>query len=489
MKMLNLSMGLLVVLIFTSSCSDFLENPTPAQSLDAESAFTTAADIQTALIGTYNALQTSDFGSTGLAINDNVLSDNAEWRGSFPSYVDMFNRQLTPDNGEVEGLWEAGYEVINSTSLILRALDNSNDPALTADVANDLRGQALFLRGLSYFELTRAFAQPYGASSSADIGIPIVTEGTLVSGEITFPARATVEESYNQAISDLTEAQNLLDNSGIPYFASSLAATAVLADIAFQQRDYARAAQLANTVIESDAALAASPEEPFVAENSAEIIFAVSNTVQDNPGVNGSLATFHHINGRGGDVIVNQDLLDNGYNAIIPMDQQDEAGDDDLVDLRFALLTSSADPNVINVEKYEDFANNADDNIIARVATYYLMRAEALVRTGGDRDEAIELLNAVRTRAIVRQDADGAQSDASDIVGFEADDFDNDDDLLEAIILERRVELAFERNRLNDLRRLMRDVRGLPFDDPSLVFPIPQRDLDANDQLVQNPGY
>jgi hypothetical protein len=127
--------------------------------------------------------------------------------------------------------------------------------------------------------------------------------------------------------------------------------------------------------------------------------------------------------------------------------------------------------------------------MLVRLATFYLMRAEALARTEGINQESLDLLNAIRTRAIRRVDSEGVQSDASDVISYEAADFADADELIEAIILERRVELAFEGNRIHDLRRLQRDVRGVAWDADVLVFPIPQREIDANDQLVQNPGY
>ncbi len=275
--------------------------------------------------------------------------------------------------------------------------------------------------------------------------------------------------------------------------ANATAATGYLAEIAFQQRRYADAAELAETVIDAGYALTASPEEPFVNEGSTEEIFAVVNTVQDNPGVNGSLATFHHVNGRGGDVIVSTDLFNNGYQATIDSDDLEaaDAAGDTLIDLRAALLISFNPNNSdINVEKYEDFANNADDLILVRLATFYLMRAEALARTVGVTEEAIMLLNAVHSRSVRLLDDEGMPVEDTDgLTTYEADDFDSPEEFIEAVILERRVELAFEGNRLHDLKRLMRSIRGLPFDDNMLVLPIPQRDLDANQMLVQNPGY
>jgi hypothetical protein len=62
---------------------------------------------------------------------------------------------------------------------------------------------------------------------------------------------------------------------------------------------------------------------------------------------------------------------------------------------------------------------------------------------------------------------------------------------LDDILMERRLELAFEGFKIHDLRRLHQSVGTLPFNDPKLLFPIPARELEANPKLKtqQNPGY
>lgn len=85
--------GLAVVLV--SACTSFIEEPNPEQSLPSSSAFALASDLQTALIGAYQSIQNSDMAGNGTALNANILSDNGTWQGSFPSYIDMSNRQLT----------------------------------------------------------------------------------------------------------------------------------------------------------------------------------------------------------------------------------------------------------------------------------------------------------------------------------------------------------------------------------------------------------
>lgn len=480
------------VALAMTSCADFLDDPQPAQSLPSSTAFQTAQDIENGLIGAYNAVQNSDLFGCNIVMSSDIMADNGEWRGSFPSFVDMYNQALTADNAEVAGIWREGYRAINHANLVLDALTFVNDPALTDDMANRLKGEALFIRAATHFEMVRYLGKPYGASSSTDPGIPIMATAVKSSDNITFPSRNTVAEVYNQVIADFQEAANLLPATKTYGRPSRFAALGYLAEIAFQQGDYPNAASLAADVMGGPFNLTDSPVDFFTNEGSAEEIWAVIHTAQDNPGVNGSLATFHHINGRGGDVVVSVDLQENGYSRIISASQAADlaAAGYTADDLRFSQLTSSAAPPTVNVEKYEGFTNNDDDAPIQRLAEYMLMRAEALARTSGVNDESLDLLNAIRTRAIrVVDGTGGVVPNGGDLISYSASDFANADELIEAIILERRVELAFEGNRFHDLVRLQRDVKGTAFDADKLRWPLPQRDLDANSNLTQNPGY
>ena len=60
---------------------------------------------------------------------------------------------------------------------------------------------------------------------------------------------------------------------------------------------------------------------------------------------------------------------------------------------------------------------------------------------------------------------------------------------LDIILAERERELSFEGHAIHDARRLKQNIGSLPYDDNTLVLPIPQRETDANPNLEQNPGY
>ncbi|NNV53826.1 RagB/SusD family nutrient uptake outer membrane protein [Limnovirga soli] len=117
-----------------------------------------------------------------------------------------------------------------------------------------------------------------------------------------------------------------------------------------------------------------------------------------------------------------------------------------------------------------DNANN--DYVYYRYADVLLMKAEALLRSGGNAGDALALVNQVRTRS-------GAAALGSVSV----------DQLLD----ERGREFYWEGMRKQDLIRFgkfLQPWQEKPSDDPKyLWFPIPNQQLSANPNLVQNPGY
>ncbi len=118
-----------------------------------------------------------------------------------------------------------------------------------------------------------------------------------------------------------------------------------------------------------------------------------------------------------------------------------------------------------------------NDFHIIRLADIYLMKAEALVRQGQDNAEATRLVNVIRAR------------------GYGNDSHNYASVTLKEVELERKLELAWEANARQDCIRFgtFQDARWVK---PSTkgkdhlnIFPIPQTAWQANDKLVQNPGY
>ncbi|MEO1517369.1 MAG: RagB/SusD family nutrient uptake outer membrane protein [Bacteroidota bacterium] len=489
-KIKMLTAVLAITMMF--SCESFLEDPQPSQSLPSSTAFTKGSDVLTGLIGAYNYLQDSDVGGTNFTMIPDIMTENGDWRGSFTSYQDISQFKMTADNGEIENMWRDGYRSINAANLVIEASQSVEDAGFTVAQRNQYRGEGLFIRAAIHFEMVRFYGKPYGSTSSSDPGISLMVAAVEDVTDITFPERSSVEAVYSQCEIDLQEAVTLLEGFSERGRASSNAAKCYLAEIAFMKRDYPTAATLASEVIGSgDYELTAEPADFFVNEGSSEEIFTVVHTTQDNPGVNGSLPTFHNEDGRGGDVVYSQDLLENGFGKVITADQQtaiDGAGGT-VRDMRLVQLSDTT-AGITFIEKYEDPVTNADDAPIWRLAELMLMRAEARARTEGINMGSVNLLNRVRTRSLRVVDGDGnLLANSDELVSFQESDFADANELIEAIILERRVELCFEGNHFHDLMRLGRSAKGLAPDADKLRFPIPQTALDANSGLMQNPGY
>ena len=151
------------------------------------------------------------------------------------------------------------------------------------------------------------------------------------------------------------------------------------------------------------------------------------------------------------------------------------------------VASSNASDTDLRVNKYEDAENEADNTPVFRYAEILLSNAEANVRENGRSQGALDLLNEVRNRSIRVEDELGLPVDNA--ASYELADFTTDQEMIDAILLERRVELAFEGYAFHDLTRLNSAPEGFSFGDGRLAWPIPQRERDVNGNLEQNPAY
>jgi hypothetical protein len=302
--------------------------------------------------------------------------------------------------------------------------------------------------------------------------VAIVTEPLDPSAE---PPRGTVAEVYAQIDADLATAAGLLDNSQGPYRITLDAVIALQARVALYKGDYATAKSKADQIINSGA---------YPLMSSADVVDAWTTD-----GLSEEIFTLKFLTAetRGSDNL-GRIYIPSGYGDIRPstdwrklMDADlDGVADDGDVRLDWIRLFSDG-------EWYQHKFDGADgiegltSPKIFRTSEMYLIAAEAALETGGD---PLPYLNTLRA-------ARGASALAS------AD--------LSVVMNERSRELAFEGHRAFDLfRRGMSAVRDQFTDDPGKAlagpatippadyqraYPIPQVELDANPNMVQNPGY
>lgn len=496
MKKYYRSVVVVLLLPFSFACTRILDDISPSDQLALDQVFQNGSDLEAALVGAYDGVQNGALLGRNTVLFADLLSDNVDYLSG--AFNEVAFSKLTASNGLIESMWSQMYKTVNQLNVILAALEpvRRQDATFSEEQANQLEGEVLGLRGILYFEMVRFYCQPFGGSLSQDLGLPIMLNPILRQEQFQLPARQSIAEVYAQADTDMTAAMDLLSDEGGPYRVRRSTILSYLARMAFQQEDYERVVDLTAEVIDgAQFELAATPMDFFLQEDSKEIIWGIYNALGDD--IEGfGLSSVYHESGPN-DAHIASDLKEEGFAKIITSKQREEIENLGLqvIDLRTdeGLLTDH--PLIVGggkiSNKYENpWLQTEDDTPILRLAEILLMRAEAVARVEGIKQESIELLNQIRARSLRLIDAQGnLVPDQEDLFLFGTADFENSSQLIEAIILERRVELAFEGNRFHDLSRLKRDIKDLPYDDPALRLPIPQREIDINPNLIQNPGY
>lgn len=429
-----------------TSCNEEL-NLEPYQSISEDLALENDNNVKAVLIGAYDAL------GAGALLGGNSLRDaellggdgEVLWVGTFLGPREIANKQMNANNNDAAELWLTAYNAINICNNVLAGLG----VVAEGDKAQ-VEGEALFIRAIAYFQLVRFYAKPYEAGqANSQLGVPIVQTPTRSISEESKVGRNTVQEVYTQIITDLSKAESQLPEDN-EWRASKGAAAALLARVYLQQGDYAKARDAANRVISSGAyALLKNYKDVFNRdENSSEDIFAIQLTTQDGANLMNTHFSIPDFGGRDGDVEILQ-----GHLSLY-----------DPADKRLALFYDGN--GAIRTGKWNNLYGNVN---IIRLAEMYLIRAECNQRLGTSVGaSALADYNVVRTRA-------GLPA-ATSVT-------------LDVILLERRLELAHEGHKIHDMKRLKLSVGPLPYNADKLVFPLPQREINANGNLQQNPGY
>lgn len=459
-------------LVMLFSCTEKLEIK-PKQSIDAEVALTTPDNIKAALVGAY--LQASSDGIFGSYFNEYselyAATTDMKFMGTYQQPREFINKEATTTNSFVEYTWTEAYSLINTCNTLLQddvlALMDSEDADL-------IKGEALFLRGWTFFELTRLFGLPYEPNQSNNqLGIPLVLTPTSdVSDAVRVP-RNTVEECYLRAEQDLTAARDLLpDANGV--YASSMTASAVLARLHLQTGNMASAANEANRVIQSGLfGLTATPLRSFNnSENSAEDIFAIQKNI--NSSIGWLPVMYASLAGAGrGDYEIQQVFLNrfdpSDLRGMYQSDTETGYTIDNITMMYYKGVGTILNNGGINTAKWGDYYRNIP---LIRLAEMYLIRAEANFEnpaTDIGPNTPTQDINFIRDRA---------QSPLY-----------TTDVTREQIREERYLELCWEGHRLHDLKRWKMNIGGFAYDAGNLILPIPFREMEVNNLLEQNPWY
>lgn len=103
--------------------------------------------------------------------------------------------------------WNKPFEQVFYCNVVLKALDKIAKNAANEVKWNNIKGTALFLRSFAFYNLSQLFTLPYDTvTAQTDMGLPLRLNVNMLDKSV----RSTVQETYDQVISDLTEAKSLL---------------------------------------------------------------------------------------------------------------------------------------------------------------------------------------------------------------------------------------------------------------------------------------
>ncbi len=380
-----------------------------------------------------------------------------------------------------------------------RLNDRDVDAALREDI-QEYRAEARFLRAYSYWHALDMFGN-----------VPFVTDENPIGAYI--PEQSSQQDLFEYLEAELQEiAQTMAEPGANDYGRVDRAAAWMLlaklymnAEVYTGQPRYGDALTYINQIINSGYALEEDYQHLFMADNyqaQDEIIMRVPYDGIETQTYGGT--TFLIKAAIGGDMSTADMGVDDGWGGLRTTPQFVDLFDED--DPRALFFTDGQTTEITNLSDFQNgyavqkFTNMRSDGTrgsnlefvdtdfpLFRLADVYLMYAEAVLRGGGgDEGTALTYVNALRERA---WGDDSGNISANELT-------------LDFILDERGRELYWEGHRRTDLIRFgefagdtylwswkgeSRD--GLPTQARYNLFPIPDADVTANPNLVQNPGY
>ena len=470
--------------ILFHSCEDEFLNPLPESAIVVDAFFGSDADVLAGIIGIYDAYQGVNVNTSSNTSRVNrgvqfefmvteMRSDNTRTATLEGSRADFHRYRVDAENVQSEDYYQSMYEIIFRANNILEFIEVAN-----ASNQATYQAEAKFLRALAYFKLVRL----YGA-------VPLITSVAGPADTDILFTRQDESTVYAQIIADFQEAIDNLDNTHKSR-ASRAAAQGILAKVQMSKPnpDYSAARQLCEAIINSgEYSLEDRFHDVFYNELNDEILFAIQyefGNVQESQGFSAEFTATIRQGRQDGLNIVNDNLVADFTEYGGNRTEVSYVTFPSFVEVT-KYLPEGSDVSVFPPTYGGSPGNAGNDIIVLRYADVLLMHAEAILAGGAQTSEgaAIESYMDVRVRA-----------------GFDANEDRPASLTKEALLVERRVELAFENQRFFDLQRFgvadailsahAAENGYTDYNPRKLLLPIPSREINlSNGLLTQNPGY
>lgn len=484
-----------------TSCKKYLDLK-PLDGIVRQEYWKTKEDLTAAVYGCYSSLVGSPPGVSDRVIPlsiflwgelraDMVVPTDASTTQEQKDIKDIVNVNIISTNTLIT--WSAFYRTINYCNTVIDYAPEvkANDPTLTDTEYKSLTGEALAIRSLLYFYLTRAFGD-----------VPLKLTSVSKDSDILDIGKSDRKDVIAQIIADLKTAE---ENVPETYSTDAkvnkgrmtrLAVSSLLADVYLWNEDYAECIQECDKVLDYATAhtteLALVPASSswyttvFVTGSSRETIFELAyNLSNANP-----FGSFL-VNSSGRRLLAAPYALE-----VFTADPLDI--NNDHPDIRADAFFNKGGMNILKLGTENVSYNNFQ---VYRLSDVMLIKAEALAFTPGGGTEALKLIDDLRlTRKAVYTTAltpDPGSGD--DVAGY--------------VLAERSREFAFEGKRWFDLLRFAKrnnyahmeiftDLVSKTVlasaqqgaitkyqDKDSHYFPINEADIFADLKLIQNPFY
>jgi hypothetical protein len=453
---------LFVMLALSMGCKKFVEVDPPKTEVIVARAFEDSGSATSAVLGIYvNMLSDFNLINGGVTIYAGLSADELSDLTNNSEQTQFLQNKITPANGFIVSMWTNAYKNLELINTCIEGIQKSS--ALTSSVREQLLGECKFDRAFYNFYLVNLWGR-----------VPLVTSTDYKTNAVIGQSDETAV--YQLIIQDLKEAQQLLKaeyTSAEKVRPNRWAATALLARAYLYQKDYVNAEIEASKVTDSGT------YGPLPDLNSSFLKDSKEALWQLMPSSFVVLSTQEGYNFIG-DVIYgfapNFALTPSLLNSF------------EATDGRRAAWIASTTVNGIAYQypyKYKDHGEysvpTTEYYIMLRLSELYLIRAEARAQLGRSPD-AVADIDVIRTRA-------GLGSVRNTFPSL------TKDNLLTAIAAENRHEFFAEwGHRWLDLKRTGRAVDVLNTSKTgvsanSLLFPLPQTELNLNKNLIQNTGY
>ncbi|WP_370175043.1 RagB/SusD family nutrient uptake outer membrane protein [Leeuwenhoekiella palythoae] len=526
----------------------------PYDSIASEELLSGEGGIEAATLGNYAILK-GDADGNGFAPQfhriaeypgDNVALSGTTTDALFYSY--NYNNLAT--SGRVNNFWTSGYQAIVGCNKMIELTTEGE-----SEETDQLIGENYYLRAYTYFQLVNVFGRPYNQGRD-NLGVPL----KLTSLIDDLPDRASVGEIYDQVVSDLLKAESLMTVKKSNSYATKEAAQALLSRVYLYMEENQEAIDYSNKVIDSGRySLLSTDELPNYTrinpDDNSETIFCFKFLEESdyNHGYYTVGSLYANILGSGwGEMYASNDFLDllrknptdkrlefidpqystdangnlipavywvndnyqyvfrqtfeqgnetyftdNGNDYLVSSEENGPqtlyyfttiAGDKQYVIKDFDMVKRNGYPKFFILKcSLQDDVPQLWSPVVSRLAEMYLNRAEAYAKLN-QAGNALNDINTIRTRAGIT-----TYNDASE--------FPEGMTILDIVLQERRMELAYEGHRKFDVfrngRTMNRRYPGThlngnnpyyeiqPSEDRVIEY-IPEAQINVQPSLIQN---